>query len=165
MPDDKNEMFDFGSQDMVEEETDSGPILKIFRADVLTKNLNEIPMCDLGGLKVLKFRVEAEEDYSADSIFTLCKIPASEVRLFFKLSDINFFGVNSEPFDGDFGHTKYRTRKRENIPTTPDAFNEAITNQKTIKVDSLEGIFLNFTTALAGNKGDYIEGYLIYSKL
>ena len=135
--------------------------LSTFRSNLLTEKINEIPMCDLGSLKVMKFRVEANEDYAAGSLFCLCKLPPSEIRIFFKLSDMTFMGVN----DGDFGWSKYRTRKRENIPTSPKGFNDAVVNGSTVVVDSIEGIFFNFITALEGKKGDYIEGYIIYSKM
>lgn len=153
--------FDFNvmSED-IPEEVEPVQICK-FNSDILTKDVMEIPACDLHGkLLVMHFYVEATEDYIAGSTFSLCKVPASEVRIIWNLSRIGFL---PQPFEGSFGWTKHRTRRREIIDADPEGF-DAFLNES-CKMDSLEGFFIVFTATKAGEKGDRICGDIIYVKM
>ena len=164
MPDNDNDMFDFEDEAL---EDDHEPFMEVpqqvatFRSNVLAKDIRIIPMCDLGSLKIIKFEVEADADYIKGSTFSLCKIPASEVRVLFRMSMIEFKRIEQ----GVFGWSKYKTRRQQIVLGSVDGFTEAVSNMQTVKVDSLEGIFFNFTATEDGFKGDGLDGYIVYSKM
>ncbi len=157
----KDNDFDlnFGEDTSAEAEKEEAPVPSTFHSNLLTKNINEIPMCDIGSLKLMKFKVEADEDYIEGSVFCLCKLAPSEIRVLFKLSHIE------TKLDGDYGWARYRTRKRQNIEADFQGFNTPLAAEEAMKLDSMEGISVVFTAKNDGQKGDYIEGYFVYSKM
>ena len=141
-----------------------GPFPSKFDSDVLTKDINVFAPCDLHGrLRIIRFNVMATEDYIEGSTFSLCKLPASQVRVLGALSNIRW----THDMGGSLGWAKHKDRHQNIIPGDPYAFNELMDSNglQTVKVDSLEGVFMVFTADSPGKKGDLIEGYVIYIKM
>lgn len=178
MPDQKNDMMDFDFADVAPDDLTSKEIatapegqmelpmaapLADFKSDVLTKSPNEFSPCDThGALRILTFRCEADDNYIGGSTFSLCKLPQSQIRLLPRLSVIEF----SDDLNGDLGWTKYKTRRHEQMPLNRIGFNGFFSKpQQSIRLDSLEGMFMIFTANHDGKEGDLIEGYLIYVKM
>lgn len=174
MPDEKD-MFDFGDTPPEEEDKELSP--SAFVSNIMgARNLSTFNPCDLhGSLNIIKFRVEASEDYITGSSFSLCLIPPSEVRLLGHLCRIEYRLSCGE---AALGWSKYKTRGRLTVPTERDGFgiiqkpNGILTflgpeeeDLQTMKVDSLEGIGLVCTALGDGKEGDFIDGYLVYVKL
>lgn len=166
MPDQKNDLTMFDFDDVAPDDLDSVEVASVpsdFLSNILTQSPNEFSPCDThGALRIITFECEADANYIAGSTFSLCKLPQSQIRLLPALSVIGF----DTDLNGDLGWTKYKTRRHETRPLNRTGLNGFFDRrERSIRLDSLEGMFMIFTANSDGEKGDLIKGYIVYVKM